>query len=306
MENPTRSYPNLTLKPLSQTRWESRIESVKAIRYQAPQIRDALYALNKVCTDPKAKRDSKTLAKHELGDFEFLLGMVIWYDVLFAINSVSKNLQSKHICINDAIKQLEGLVSFFKKYRDTGFRDALISAKEIAKEMDVEPKFEEKRTICRNRKYDDSVDNETVKTGEEIFRTDYFLYIVDQAISSLQCRFEQFRVYEAASSNSFIRRSMCIFPSALCSVSALSCEGSSRWTELALGGELPAYAAASPVGLTLHVNKRWMLLYNVNAVQESKRKHNIQVTILTWGAESQSYPYQQQWLTRLMMMARHQ
>ena len=50
--------------------------------------------------------------------------------------------------------------------------------------------------MCRNRKYDDNVDNETVKTGEEIFITDYFVYIVDHATSSLQSRFEQFRVYE--------------------------------------------------------------------------------------------------------------
>ena len=46
--------------------------------------------------------------------------------------------------------------------------------------------------MCRNRKYDDNVDNKTVKTGEEIFRTDYFLYIVDHATSSLQSRFERF------------------------------------------------------------------------------------------------------------------
>lgn len=85
--------PNLTLKSLSQTRWESRIESVKAIRFQAPQLRDALLILSDVSEDPKIKSEAECLATYELENFEFLLGMIIWYDILFAVNLVSKNLQ---------------------------------------------------------------------------------------------------------------------------------------------------------------------------------------------------------------------
>ncbi|XP_023770777.2 uncharacterized protein LOC111919452 [Lactuca sativa] len=126
---------NLTLKSLSQTRWESRVESVKAIRFQAPQLRKTLLQLSKNCGDPKIKSEAKCLATYELENYEFLLGMIIWYDVLFAINTVSKNLQSNDMCIDDAIDQLNGLLCFFEEYRENGFEKALDYAKELALEM---------------------------------------------------------------------------------------------------------------------------------------------------------------------------
>jgi hypothetical protein len=83
---------SLTLKPLSQTRWESRIESIKAIKFQTLQIRKALLQLAKTSEDPKTKSEANCLATYEMESFEFLLSMIIWYDILFAVNTVSKNL----------------------------------------------------------------------------------------------------------------------------------------------------------------------------------------------------------------------
>ncbi|XP_028098568.1 uncharacterized protein LOC114298232 [Camellia sinensis] len=111
----------LTLKPLSQTRWESRIESVEAIRYQAPQIRDALLRLEKEADDPNTK---------------------------FAI------------------------------------------------EMEIEPTFRERRVIRRKKHFDENVSEAVAQSGEESFRVNYFIYIIDQALSSLKSRFEQFQIYD--------------------------------------------------------------------------------------------------------------
>ena len=104
----------LTFKPLSQTRWESRIKSVKTIKFQALEIRDALLQLIKTSEDPKTKSEVNCLATYEIESFEFLLGITIWYDILFAVNSVSKNLQSKNMHIDVAIDKLKGLISFLK------------------------------------------------------------------------------------------------------------------------------------------------------------------------------------------------
>jgi len=91
------------MNTLSQTRWESCVESVKDVRFQALQIRDALFELVETNDDPKIKSEVECLATYELENFKFLLSMIIWYDILFAVNSVSKNLQSKDLCINMAL-----------------------------------------------------------------------------------------------------------------------------------------------------------------------------------------------------------
>ncbi|XP_052627080.1 uncharacterized protein LOC128133613 [Lactuca sativa] len=128
--------------------------------------------------------------------FGVIQRMIIWYDVLFAINTVSKSLQSKDMCIDDAIDQLNGLLCFFEEYRENGFEKALDYAKELALEMNVKPKFREKRIIQRNRRYDENVANETIKTLVQLFKTDYFLYVVDKVITSLKSRFEQFNEFK--------------------------------------------------------------------------------------------------------------
>ena len=69
------------------------------------------------------------------------------------------------------------------------------SSKEIASKMEIVPIFREKCIIRRKKRFDENVNDETTQSVEEYFRINYFLYIVDQAISSIKSRFEQFQIY---------------------------------------------------------------------------------------------------------------
>ena len=73
---------NLTLKPLCETRWESRIDAVTPLRYQIEENYDVLVDINKnENTDKMVAHKAGSLASHVL-DFTFLCSIVIWYNIL--------------------------------------------------------------------------------------------------------------------------------------------------------------------------------------------------------------------------------
>ena len=99
-------------------------------------------------------------------------------------------MQSKDMHIDVVIDHLRGLITYLKNYRENGFASALESTKEMTIEMDIEPKFNEKHKIHRKKYFDDIISNEIAHSAEDSFRVDYFLYILDQFMSSIESRFE--------------------------------------------------------------------------------------------------------------------
>ena len=102
--------PGLSVKPLSDTRWESWIDSVKAIRYQVGEVYDALVELSEITDEPKVKAETEALAD-QLKNYKFLVSLIFWHDLLFKVNYVSKELQDKTKDIDEGMESFEKLLS---------------------------------------------------------------------------------------------------------------------------------------------------------------------------------------------------
>jgi hypothetical protein len=162
------------------------------------EIRDALQEVAECDNDPLTSSEAQSLADNEFNDFEFLLAIIIWYKILSTVNLVNKQLQANDMVIDIAIERVQELISFFTKYREIGFSQALEAAREVAAEMDIDPEFRTKSKVKRKRHFDETPEDTSIasQSAQESFKVTYFLAIVDQAIASLTRRFEQYQGYE--------------------------------------------------------------------------------------------------------------
>lgn len=186
---------NLTVKPLSETRWESRIDALEPLRYHIDEVYDAVY---EATTDAKMDAYGKSTAigiAKKLTDFRFLCCLTTWYDVLFKINCVSKTLQKKVVNLQSALKLIESVKAFLGSMRtENGLSSVITDAKELADKLEISPEFTDEvlvRPRKMKRQFSYEGKDEPVKSGRESFKVNFFFMVLDTAINSLGERFEQ-------------------------------------------------------------------------------------------------------------------
>ena len=96
----------LTLKSWSDVRWESRLQSVIAVRSQVKEVREALLEAKQAVTEPVARSEAQSLAE-EVGSFRFLIFTIVWAEVLSVTNKVNMLLQSLSMQLDIAAGLIE-------------------------------------------------------------------------------------------------------------------------------------------------------------------------------------------------------
>lgn len=141
-----------TVKSWSDTRWESRINSVQAVRFQTTEVRDALLKVREKATDSMIKTEAQSLAE-EVGSYRFSICSVVWYDMLAKIHHVSKALQSMSMQLDVALNLLRTTEASLVSYRSTGFASAQVSARDLCEEMNVDTVLKQKRLRKTKRQF---------------------------------------------------------------------------------------------------------------------------------------------------------
>lgn len=80
----------LTLKPLSETRWESKIDAIRPFRYQTGEIYKAQYEISQdISFNQITQLETESLSK-QIKNVNFINCNVIWHSTLNQVNYYRK------------------------------------------------------------------------------------------------------------------------------------------------------------------------------------------------------------------------
>jgi len=95
----------------------------------------------------------------EIRSWRFLVCLIIWYDLLFQVNIISKALQSLSMCLDDQIAHVEAGMKFVSEYQDEG--------------LEVDRSYLEPQRRKKTRLFSyEALDESDQQTGKEVFRID--------------------------------------------------------------------------------------------------------------------------------------
>ncbi|XP_065664720.1 uncharacterized protein LOC136086351 [Hydra vulgaris] len=139
----------LTVKPICDTRWECRIQSVKAVRFQIGEFYDALFEVSETSENPEIKSEADSL------------GNLRKFLVIFC--------------------SFEKLLSWLINYRNTRFEHIIVKAKALAKDLEIYPEFRNKRLRKRKKHFNYEGNDEPIIDPLNTFNISFFMLVLDKA-----------------------------------------------------------------------------------------------------------------------------
>uniref|UniRef100_H3AHC0 DUF4371 domain-containing protein n=1 Tax=Latimeria chalumnae TaxID=7897 RepID=H3AHC0_LATCH len=180
---------NFTVKPLSTTRWESRVDAVHPIMYQLGEVYDDVLSIANDTSKDLMTRHEAVAGK--MLDFQFLCTLAIWHKVLNQVNIANKLLQSPDFDLPATIKVLDDAVTFLS---DEGFQSVIEEAKQLAQVIGMPPELKQTSQIRprhKKKQFDYEAEDEPIQDPELDYKVNCFYSILDTAHTSVSERFQQ-------------------------------------------------------------------------------------------------------------------
>ena len=177
----TQDKPLLIIKRVSTTRWSSRADATKSVVRGYSSIKSTLCGMS--------EDNSEALGLYnQMIKFETDIYAVFWNEILDRCNNISKCLQSPDTNLNTSVTLLSSLKSFIQIQRDS-FADFERQGAELSGTNKYAATKKRKcRPNVRLAPLDYGHTPEVVLSPSETFRTQSFIPVIDQFLSSLDKR----------------------------------------------------------------------------------------------------------------------
>ncbi|XP_065671947.1 zinc finger MYM-type protein 1-like [Hydra vulgaris] len=181
----------LTLKSFSDTRWSSKANAITSLSLHLSEVKKGLESISNDLSNPEAVSNAKSLLL--LINYRFICTLSMWNKILQCIDRKNKALQRKDISIDHAAKLIDALRCTLQGLREADFEQNFQEAKNLAKTMNLQAGFPDKRKkkVKKMANYE-ATDEGSNMTPEHLFKMQIYK-IFDTLLSQLDWRYEQLR-----------------------------------------------------------------------------------------------------------------
>ncbi|KAF0708295.1 zinc finger MYM-type protein 1-like [Aphis craccivora] len=183
----------VALKSLSETRWSARAHSTKVLCENYDTILSRLkYLSENMEINKDARNEAQNIIK-KMTSLDIAFMTVLWNRVLERFDKTSLKLQEKSLDLSVAVKLLKSLREYVGSIRNN-FDDLEKMALSLSKFVSKKYNNEKKRKVIRKLTPDEMIriEEETNLSGQDKFRVETFIIIMDKLDICLVKRIEQY------------------------------------------------------------------------------------------------------------------